>query len=463
MSVVSVADGFTDNATIVEALACIERGWQVFPVDGKKPRTPHGFQDATLDKGTIERWYKHFPNAGLGIRTGAESNLLVLDFDKKTGGLESMHDLERKHGKLPDTVTALSGGGGMHLYYQHPGFEVKPSVGELAKGVDVRADSTYVVAPPSPHKSGNKYEWEGSSHPDDYEPEHAPQWLLDLLHGTRKAAALPRSFVPIPSGNRNNELTRHAGRFATFGYTEEELYGFLKVINESRCEEPLTDKEIRKIISSASKWTPEQPNQPNTVVNVSRCSKVLHREPTQSDTPNTVVNPLCSKVLHRESDQELQRKRQHSLEEQARDNKHLRGRIETLIAIIRDVQYQLDAGKGTSDAYLIRRDGVAQRTGFHATTVSKHFTFLEQHGFIERVYFRGDVVNKVTGEVITVPKADMYIKLCGTPEEVLERAMLFEKVDARRKEHRPFVSEVQKDNEYGLAKASKDYYRAIER
>ncbi len=140
-------------------------------------------------------------------------------------------------------------------------------------------------------------------------------------------------------------------------------------------------------------------------------------------------------MLHRESDKELQRKRQHSLEEQARDNKHLRGKIETLIALIRDVQYQQDA-KGTGDAYLIRRDGIAERTGFHAVTVSKHFTFLEEHGFIERVYFRGDVVNKATGEVMTVPNADMYIKLCGTPEELLDRAMLFEKVDARRKEHR---------------------------
>ena len=51
----------------------------------------------------------------------------------------------------------------------------------LLDGVDVRADGGYIVAPPSIHNNGNRYEWENE--PDEYEIAKADDVVLQLLGG----------------------------------------------------------------------------------------------------------------------------------------------------------------------------------------------------------------------------------------------------------------------------------------
>ena len=90
---------------------------------GKHPRTAHGFLDATTDVNTVRAWWEDdFPLSNVGIRTGEESGLVVLDVDPRHEGDESLRQLEAKYEPLPETPTALSGGGGRHFYFQHPGF-----------------------------------------------------------------------------------------------------------------------------------------------------------------------------------------------------------------------------------------------------------------------------------------------------------------------------------------------------
>src|SRR5262249_25320402 len=124
------------------ALRYAGRGWPVFPVHiavkggcschnsacphpGKHPRTAHGFHDATMNVDTVRAWWEFdFPRSNVGIRTGQESRLVVLDVDPRHGGDESLRQLEEQYGPLPETPTVLSGGGGRHLYFRHPGFYV---------------------------------------------------------------------------------------------------------------------------------------------------------------------------------------------------------------------------------------------------------------------------------------------------------------------------------------------------
>src|SRR5436853_7839425 len=94
------------------ALSYAARGWRVFPCHtptavgsscrkdcgkdrGKHPRTEHGFKDATTDEATLRRWWSQFPDANIGIVTGAISGLAVLDEDSYKGGDETRRDLER--------------------------------------------------------------------------------------------------------------------------------------------------------------------------------------------------------------------------------------------------------------------------------------------------------------------------------------------------------------------------------
>ena len=68
---------------------------------GKRPYTHRGLHDASTDPDQIRRWWREWPDANVGIRTGTESGLIVLDVDPDHGGDESLAQLEALQGPLP--------------------------------------------------------------------------------------------------------------------------------------------------------------------------------------------------------------------------------------------------------------------------------------------------------------------------------------------------------------------------
>ena len=116
------------------------------------------------------------PGAGAGLKTGAApkgSGVFVVDLDGQAAA-----DLFDELGGAPETFEVQTPRPSWHLYFQHPGFRVKNSAGALGKGIDVRGDGGFVVAPGSPHWSGNGATYEVI---DDRDPAPAPEWLLDWL------------------------------------------------------------------------------------------------------------------------------------------------------------------------------------------------------------------------------------------------------------------------------------------
>src|SRR5262245_24162450 len=89
---------------------------------GKHPRTISGVKDATTDKAQIRQWWDMWPSANIGIATGKEAGFFVLDVDPRKGSAKVLSFLEAKHGKLPETRTADTGGGGVHYLFMYPGF-----------------------------------------------------------------------------------------------------------------------------------------------------------------------------------------------------------------------------------------------------------------------------------------------------------------------------------------------------
>ncbi|MGC8960204.1 MAG: bifunctional DNA primase/polymerase [Chloroflexia bacterium] len=172
------------------ALSYAARGWPVFPCRprGKTPLTPHGFKDATCDPETIRAWWERWPDANIAIPTGAPSGLLALDVDPRSGGDESLRELEQRYGPLPRTVESLTGGGGRHILFRCPN---SMRCGKLAEGIDIKANGGYIIVPPSVHPNGRPYVW---LHPDDVPPAEPPAWLLELARPQllRAAAALRR-------------------------------------------------------------------------------------------------------------------------------------------------------------------------------------------------------------------------------------------------------------------------------
>ncbi|MFQ5807431.1 MAG: bifunctional DNA primase/polymerase [Phycisphaerae bacterium] len=147
---------------------------------GKHPHTKNGLKDASNDPVVIERCWRQWPDANVGICTGARSGIVALDIDPRHGGDESLEALIDEQGELPSTVEAISGSGGQHLIFTHPGGTIRNRT-SLLVGIDVRGDGGYIVGPPSIHISGAQYRWRDGHGPHEIKPAAIPPPLLELM------------------------------------------------------------------------------------------------------------------------------------------------------------------------------------------------------------------------------------------------------------------------------------------
>jgi hypothetical protein len=150
---------------------------------GKHPRfnptdLGHGARSASNLEGLISKWWSQWPDANIGIATGAISGIVVIDIDPRNGGDVAFQELQDRLGRLPDTVEVQTGGGGRHLYFQYVG-ELR---GKWGPGVDLLSDGQLVVAPGSLHPSGVQYVFELSSDPSEVAVAELPlRWREEFI------------------------------------------------------------------------------------------------------------------------------------------------------------------------------------------------------------------------------------------------------------------------------------------
>jgi putative DNA primase/helicase len=237
-------------------------GWHVFPVrPDKKPYTPNGLYDASNDPAVVTRWWTQFPNAAIGLRTGAESGVIVLDVDIGKDGFETLARQTAEHGALPETIASITGGGGRHYFFNHPGTPVRNTVGRtdespLGRGLDFRGDGGYVILPPSKHASGNLYAWE--TPPISVQPAALPAWIFEKLNNRapRSGTGLGNPVAAtdaILDGGRNDALFKVATVLRAQGMEEEDIL-LLLITHNARCQPPLEDNELRAIARSACRY-----------------------------------------------------------------------------------------------------------------------------------------------------------------------------------------------------------------
>lgn len=240
------------------------KGLPVFPLKpaGKTPLVNHWPDEATTDIKQISMWWKKWPDANIGIATGTgKLPLCVLDVDinhaKGKFGDDTLRDLVEHFGDLPETWLCLTGGGGLHHYFlcNDPTLTIGADV---LPGLDFRGRGGYVVAPPSLHESGKRYEWENSNDPEDGgEPAQLPGWLHDLLlRGKQPDARKYTNEAPntIAEGSRNQELFRLACSFRAKGLSVEEMLPAVLKLNDTRCRPPLSSREVETICRSAGRY-----------------------------------------------------------------------------------------------------------------------------------------------------------------------------------------------------------------
>ena len=245
------------------AIEYAKKGFAVFPLKyrDKVPLTRNGCKDATTDAAQIKAWWQKYPNANIGLATGSVSqNVFVIDLDidedRGIDGYHSLEDWQREHGDFPETWTAITGRGGYHLYYRGNG-RIKNRAG-IIDGVDIRGNGGYVVAPPSIHKNGRRYEWEYS--PDEFELAKADNNVMYFLNHDdhRQSASFTMPNI-VSAGQRNQMLFRFACMMQAKGASDQSVFAATMAENESSCLPPLTEQEVRIIVSSATKYDKGKP------------------------------------------------------------------------------------------------------------------------------------------------------------------------------------------------------------
>lgn len=246
------------------ALDYAERGWKVFPLDGKTPFLANGFHIATTNAKKIMRWWDRYPDSNVGIACASEGGPIVLDIDDSLAS-----DWLYETFDIPITLEASSGRKHKrHLYFAAPrsGKEVrrhlKPfrdsAFSNRADGkisLDILGDGGYVVAPPSIHpETARRYQWVTEAKLAPF-PKALIKRLEDDGKTDRKRNA-PRLPDVIDEGDRDNQLTSLAGTMRRRGASEDAILEALRVENATRVNPPLPDRDLRRIARSIGNKEP---------------------------------------------------------------------------------------------------------------------------------------------------------------------------------------------------------------
>jgi hypothetical protein len=220
------------------ALRYAAAGWPVFPVRPasdpcpapgdcpcKSPLTAHGFKDATCGPDVIRGWWRRWPDANVGIATGAPGPD-VLDVDKHSDG-----DGFASFNRLKVAGLLTGGGalvrtprGGLHVYYRGT-WQPNGSLARAGHHIDFRGSGGYVLAPPS-RVHGQPYELLDHRATHGCIDWQAVKRLLIPPEPARPAApyrgetdmpALAAWVAAQPEGNRNAGLYWAACRAAEAG------------------------------------------------------------------------------------------------------------------------------------------------------------------------------------------------------------------------------------------------------
>lgn len=240
-------------------------GWHVFPVHtirdgkcscghadcenpGKHPMTRNGLTDASNDIEQIKAWWAKWPDANIGVVTGALSGIVVIDIDNH---LEARGFLEKN--EFPNTAmqrTGRAGGNGRHIIYKHPGVPIK-SWSKKIPGIDSRGEGGYFIAPPSLHASGNRYEW--MTDPELVEIADCPQFWIDVCQKKEQAKMTAGDDI-WPEGGRNNRMTSEVGKWRRMDVDFDFALANAQRINLQKCSPPMSEEEVERIVKSVYRY-----------------------------------------------------------------------------------------------------------------------------------------------------------------------------------------------------------------
>ncbi|GHO91523.1 hypothetical protein KSF_015710 [Reticulibacter mediterranei] len=210
MTTTSLATVWSEQTPYHTALEALQRlHWSVFPLDEEKrpPALQEYHSDGTpkrlawkslqsrhVTPDELRHWDRLYAPSAWAVVTGAISGVLILDFDIPDG--------QRTRERLGLQPHVLTGSGGAHVYFRHPGWPVATlnhkanrQLGTHWPGLDIRADGGY-GAFCGRNRSG-PYIWVRDPIPDEVDllPEDL-RAFLGLLHPPESKRRRSRNTAP---------------------------------------------------------------------------------------------------------------------------------------------------------------------------------------------------------------------------------------------------------------------------
>ena len=251
----------------VAAQHLISRDVPVFPCvpGGKLPLTAHGFKDASTARSIVEDWWRRWPDANIGVPTGAAGGIDVVDVDVHDSGSGfPAFECARRAGFVEGWAWLVdTPSGGLHAYFLRTNESKQRSWQVPNKHIDFRGDGGYIIIPPS-RIMGEDGSWR--SYTQKAIAQHQPgavdaaglRGFLDPPRPIRPPADAPAAgtrpaqlavwVASRPVGDRNGGLFWAACRMAEKGFDLSEA---TTVLGEAAYTAGLPEREALSTIRSA--------------------------------------------------------------------------------------------------------------------------------------------------------------------------------------------------------------------
>jgi putative DNA primase/helicase len=230
-----------------------QKAFSVIPLKAKDKKALGPWKKYQHEKAIpaqLESWWENHPRANVGIVTGKISGIIVIDCDSK----EACERFVKDYPEAEETLQSRTGRG-KHFYFEWAAGIRNKAGTVLGRGVDVKSDGGYVVAPPSIHKNGKRYTWL-----NDARIQLLPRKLKEALtisskrHATSQTRKSPKQKEVIKEGERNSRLTSIAGAMQRQGVNRDAILNALVSENSARCDPRLSDDELEGIVESVSRY-----------------------------------------------------------------------------------------------------------------------------------------------------------------------------------------------------------------